>query len=96
MEISQQVQHMGQIYRDTEEALIWVGDIHSRAQTSGAVRLLEDIISIFENWYDLNHETTLQEELEIRSKRVEKTPDSEDQKEFWDWLKEEKCKEWLD
>jgi hypothetical protein len=94
-EISKQAQHMGQICRDAEKVLIWLGEIESRYETREAVGLLKDIVSIFEKWYDLNHKTKFRDDWERTHKRLENIPDSGDQKVFWDWLKKKKPKKWL-
>ena len=93
-EIAQQVQNMGAIFHRAHEVLIWLGEAESTNQLKNALHLVDDIYYAFKKWYDNQFSQKFDETWEHINKETEDTPDSEDQKHFWEWLKND-GREWV-
>lgn len=93
-EVSQQVKNMGAIFHRAHEVLIWLGEAESDSQIKNALHLVDDIYYVFKKWYDDHFFQKFDETWEYINKETEATPDSEDQKHFWEWLKGD-GREWV-
>lgn len=86
-EVGQVVSSMHNIYNQAEEVLVWLGESGSRANLQTALRLVDDIYYSFIAWHDKHRLTKFEQRWEALDKKARSTPDSENQKSFWEWLK---------